>query len=44
MHADTANIRQENQDVVLSFSDVFQQELNTLIRPNYDNQTKLPMI
>lgn len=42
MHTDTVNIRQENQDVVLSFSDVFHQELNTLIRPNYDNQTKLP--
>ena len=42
MQADTTNIKQNNQDLALSFNAVFQQELNTLIRPNHDNQKKLP--
>ena len=42
MQADTTNIKQNNQDLALSFNAVFQQELNTFIRPNHHNQKKLP--
>ena len=42
MQADTTNINKNNQERALSFNAVFQQELNTLIRPNHNNQTKLP--
>ena len=42
MQTDTTNINQNNQELALSFNDVFLQELNTLIRPNHHNQTKLP--
>ena len=42
MQADTTDINQNNQELALSFNAVFQQELDTVIRPNHDNQTNLP--
>ena len=44
MQADTTNINQNNQELALSFNDVFLQVLNTLIRPNNNNQKSYPMI
>ena len=42
MQTDTTNINKNNQQLALSFNDVFLQELNTLIRPKQNNKAKLP--